>query len=1072
MAVSQDVHELDVIFGQIQTVIDKRLEGEEFEVRIQALDASGAPLLSLNEQEWLHALTMIKNSESYKRPKLENSIVNIYHDNIRQIVTRGQEPTWEKKFRRGTVDLDMGDYHRLRFSLSNEMEISDPFRAGPVEPKFIRDRKRISFESKDGSHRVDFTKVNGNLELEIEFFGRRINVNTIMTGILWKFFDLFGTPIQDTMYYHESVNRQSLQLLNWDKPSWPFSRPHSLTKENLSELGKKRYAVTNKLDGERMFAVFLPDGLFFTNDTKTLIVNMPTPKNIVGTILDGEYYNKTLWVFDALQLDGEGITDLDLTERWEKTVEWYNGLPESIMSYLKLKSYFSTGNLAHDLVSMEKYVNANFQPDENDGFIFTPVFSSYYDNISLKWKPTDQMTIDFVLELEELNSNRHNVVDEYRRKVPSSSVSLWSSAKGRLVIFRGSREYPWNVRRMPILNDELEDLFPVIRQGERSHVVEMRWNQKIGTFEPLRIRSDKTWPNNINVAIANWNATHNPLTFRDLLEFLLEHSNNTAGPTWNPLPPLAVIKRSLSPPPPQRNPLFAPPKFPTPPRVSPRRIELPQKRTKVPEATVTPSAEFVVPVNDVLQRKKKFIVDRTQKGHIIMVVNNIEDVRFVKSEPIPAVMTTGDAPTDTDILFNLACSNVSHSLDCHSSELREALNKRLAETIYLFANLSIFSQPSLEKLVSTLSTNSQASTRLFGYYVDGEQLKHNLRSGPINLPSGDGPPVLLKLGDDGNEAIMVRDDIIVKTIQLSNDNALLFNKLMKKYNWSSKVRRKGIKDSPNPRMTDAYVFYEFQKNEQYLDILDEEDIEDYTIAYEDPRDFTYRRIGTDATGSCFFHSVLRLIIPEFKDMTHKQRVKLSREVRADLADSLTFEEYLHLSNGTIAGLALTTSLGRKTIQQKLKIPERKAIELIEEINKLQRTGTQLGDDISKRIEVWIRENIPTAVPKMRDIINVIQQKNFKQYQNQLRNPKNWVGTEVLEVIQNKFGVNIFLIDGSTGLPYITGSQDLIVPGRRSIVILWVGGCHYEALVAEYEGVKIVEWAWGDPFIEWMYSFIE
>jgi hypothetical protein len=61
------------------------------------------------------------------------------------------------------------------------------------------------------------------------------------------------------------------------------------------------------------------------------------------------------------------------------------------------------------------------------------------------------------------------------------------------------------------------------------------------------------------------------------------------------------------------------------------------------------------------------------------------------------------------------------------------------------------------------------------------------------------------------------------------------------------------------------------------------------------------------------------------------------------------------------------------------------------------------------------------------------------------NPREWIGTEYLEFLSNQFNTNIFIINGTNGMPYIQGDTTAIKEGRSSIFLLNVGESHYETL---------------------------
>jgi mRNA capping enzyme, catalytic domain len=151
------------------------------------------------------------------------------------------------------------------------------------------------------------------------------------------------------------------------------------------------YYLTYKLDGLRnLLKIDEESCLINSKNEKTRII---LPKKgaglLVGTILDCELYKGKVYAFDILFYKGKDVTELIFSKRLqllEDSVKILNS--KKVIT----KNYISNGNsfkIFHDFENNRKKF-----PLETDGLIFTPN-TGYYKEKSLKWKPSNEITIDF-----------------------------------------------------------------------------------------------------------------------------------------------------------------------------------------------------------------------------------------------------------------------------------------------------------------------------------------------------------------------------------------------------------------------------------------------------------------------------------------------------------------------------------------------------------------------------------------------------------------------------------------------------------------------------------------------------
>lgn len=179
---------------------------------------------------------------------------------------------------------------------------------------------------------------------------------------------------------------------------FPGAQPVTFSEKTFNP--KLDYFITYKLDGLRNLLKIEEQGSFLINskNEKTKII---LPKKgsdlLTGTVLDCELYKGKVYVFDILFYKGRDITkNIPFDKRLELLQE-----SVKILNSKKViaKGYLPNGNIYRIFKDFED--DRKSFPFETDGLIFTPN-SSYYQEKSLKWKPSNEITIDFkVLKMDD-----------------------------------------------------------------------------------------------------------------------------------------------------------------------------------------------------------------------------------------------------------------------------------------------------------------------------------------------------------------------------------------------------------------------------------------------------------------------------------------------------------------------------------------------------------------------------------------------------------------------------------------------------------------------------------------------
>ena len=161
----------------------------------------------------------------------------------------------------------------------------------------------------------------------------------------------------------------------------------------------------------------------------------------------------------------------------------------------------------------------------NDGVILTPVMKPYTVGTThelLKWKPGNLNSVDFLLHVEE-NKPRPG---ELKEKV------------GKL--FVGGLDQPYAVVRA---TKKIRDL--------HRRIVECVWRNN--TWDVIRVREDKSYPNSYQTAVNVVESIKHPITQDGLLHFIDKSGwrmPSAAPPNKNIPPPVLNGDQKLMPPPP------------------------------------------------------------------------------------------------------------------------------------------------------------------------------------------------------------------------------------------------------------------------------------------------------------------------------------------------------------------------------------------------------------------------------------------------------------------------------------------------------------------------------------------
>jgi hypothetical protein len=284
----------------------------------------------------------------------------------------------------------------------------------------------------------------------------------------------------------------------WNKPT--NISVDDLLDTRINDPWPKGLSVTVKLDGIRQFLLISRNGTYALGPpTDVARIDLGIAK-LDGTLLDTERYidqttgKITYLAFDILFNRGASVRAAYFHERLAllETIVDQIEAEKTDLGYEVVKKHFYTKGTVYEKATQAlKWIedNPNFS---SDGLIFQP--SHWYkNNHTKKWKPAEQLTIDFLFKRAEGD-------------VPY--YVLYVSDKKGDVPFEGTNRYPYN--EMVYVENGLFENNMV-----DGSIVECKWDPNEGeggNFFIYRIRMDRDRPNAYATARDVWNDIMDPIT--------------------------------------------------------------------------------------------------------------------------------------------------------------------------------------------------------------------------------------------------------------------------------------------------------------------------------------------------------------------------------------------------------------------------------------------------------------------------------------------------------------------------------------------------------------------------------
>lgn len=417
--------------------------------------------------------------------KLSNDLVELGKDNMRRITDlKTKQVIYQEKV---PVKIeDNGDY-KIRVSSETDLEPQPDF-----QTEKIRKRERWTYKLEQFPEMIfDLTIVqqDGRLKYEVEIETPDLS-QTFKDAIEFVKENKFSVGVYVSAEETKKIIAEHNQLvskLRYFQGHQGPNRPEKDSKtfisgyENkVSDLNVRNltddFWITLKYDGVRRIMFITNSGIYLIQRDSLFKIGDKSSftQEYSGTLIDGEFMGESYHMFDILFYKSYDATHKPLEMRIKYLKEIYQTLSrETLEVPIYLKEYYTGPTTEAAKKALEQF-HQNDMP--YDGIIFQST-GPYFNKNSYKWKPSELLTIDFMVK----------------------DKKLWSY-DGDLVEFTadGYESKPF-------------DMIEFDGKNVEGQIIEFKWDQSDRSFKPMRYREDRQNPNGLAIARKVWDKINNPI---------------------------------------------------------------------------------------------------------------------------------------------------------------------------------------------------------------------------------------------------------------------------------------------------------------------------------------------------------------------------------------------------------------------------------------------------------------------------------------------------------------------------------------------------------------------------------
>lgn len=980
--------------------------------------------------------TLKKSGSSYKKVE---SKVTYYRDSDIRRIEEGGTTTFQYKRKDEDVNIPFSSIG-VRFSSAIEKRV-DPISGGIVSAVRLRERHTFSFDTCD----IELSKIKSSFlpgsknvsgdtyEVEAEFTKRIRTVQEFVVPLK----KILETLFPERFYMIPDDDAEVIKQ-EWKKIHTTVFKPKNIKRKDIQTM--KDYSVTNKLNGVGYQMFISGKGIHILNSTNIDKLSSSVLSSFTGTILDGEWdFESGQWgyhIFNCLAYKG---TDTSMIPHNEQISMLKDIVPElqrvlKEICTVEVKNFFSSGDLANDTKSVMRYIYNRYGEhalEKNDGIMFTPMRGT-----PLKFKFPSTMTIDFEITDEKILGNGSK----------SYTIRVYTY-NDKLVPFDGKHQYRTketvDLKVNPKMIVEKND--PLFDQLSNGLVVECLYSKEENYFTPERIRWDKKLPNFIEVAIDVFKDIIHPIKLEEMVS-MFEHDSTFKAASGE-----AASSSSSSP--------------------------------------GIKKGECLIPMRKFHNRKKDQLISKYAQNEEVLDLGFGRGGDFLKYSNAGVKFIWGIDPNEENLeeakrrykdpknKFKMGVKFI-HGKAQDTRDISEKMDYKKVGIVASFFSLTFFfeREQELDALINTIVANIKMGGHFIGTTMSGDDAYKTLK-GKTEIDHPGCYKIVKHYDDDDVQELGKRITIhLEETIVTEQEEYLVFFDIFKE-----RMEKRGFVlveqsffDPPKDLNKATYelsklnMSFVFKRVETAEDIrlkekelvvkerakaekerLEKEEENELPMAKMDKNlvfkvgylDYLLVRTGTVGDGSCFFHSVLKSVSPDYSKLDEEERRNLVKGLREKMADQLTMSKWESFGKGI---LAYSRLIPRFVKYIRLNVPE-----LLEIAQNLE-----LSNDISTIEDYFLhlKEIVPDKIEKRAiSIFSQLRKRVFDEFKVDLTKCSTWVGQEmgsvdVFEYISDYLNIDIYLIKDTTRMPYRQAVDcNIRYKNRESVIVLWVGDSHYETV---------------------------
>jgi len=303
----------------------------------------------------------------------------------------------------------------------------------------------------------------------------------------------------------------------------PFRRTH------IAEVQSGDWMVCEKSNGVRNMLLISPNGPCFLVDRSwnfQYLGQNPCNTGTQWSLLDGELVTtadqRGYLVFDAVWINGEDVgAQPNFNYRIQSLTAFLDDKPSIGNCFLILKNFRSLDQINDLRQAVCEYTYNHIGKVPCDGLVFTPVHKSYYEYTVIKFKPVNELSVDFRVLKGDLSRTE---------LIPLYVVEYLRNGQ--------------NLKRVDVQVGKCAPKFDFPLPNTDSFIIECVFNPVAGYWEAIGIRADKVKPNGLSTAWSVLESIAENIDVEQLIDVLTSSPKLRAAAS--PFIPVASVHHNVS----------------------------------------------------------------------------------------------------------------------------------------------------------------------------------------------------------------------------------------------------------------------------------------------------------------------------------------------------------------------------------------------------------------------------------------------------------------------------------------------------------------------------------------------